>query len=297
MTDRRTYVRMCDGSPDHPKLVQAGGLAGWMWYCSIAYASRHKTDGEIPIAMVPRLTDLDDPKQLACLLLEAKLWHPPVHDCPTCPQGAPGQYVIHDYLEHQRSAADIAALSVKRSAAGRNGGRASGESRRGSNDEPNLEASASANAKQVLEQTRSKNEADTDTSTSQNQPPSWSEPATPADEPNAARPDVEELCAHLVKLMVGDGCKPPTITKRWREEARRLFDLDGRALEEALAVLEWAKADHFWNANIQSIPKFRAKYDTLRLRREAEARRLPGAVQAAYQGFQDLSDESYQEDL
>ncbi|MBQ1164246.1 hypothetical protein KBZ21_40320, partial [Streptomyces sp. A73] len=39
-------------------------------------------------------------------------------------------YVIHDYTEHQRSASEVADLREKRAAAGRRGGKRSGESRR-----------------------------------------------------------------------------------------------------------------------------------------------------------------------
>lgn len=156
--DTRTYVRINDGMPDNPKILDVGDLAGWLYVCGLCYCSRQLTDGAIPVAMVGRLTGLANYEALASALLEAKLWHALGHDCTRCPQPAPGTYVVHDYLDHQRSAAEVRELSEKRAAAGQKGGRASGVTRR---NEANGEASASAKPKQP----RSKNEAETDTDT------------------------------------------------------------------------------------------------------------------------------------
>lgn len=156
--DTRTYVRINDGLPDNPKILDVGDLAGWLYVCGLCYCSRQLTDGVIPVAMVGRLTGLPGIEALASALLEANLWHAPGHECKRCPQPLAGTYVVHDYLEHQRSAAEVRDLSEKRAAAGQKGGKASGVTRR---SEANSEASATANAKQA----GSKNEAETDTDT------------------------------------------------------------------------------------------------------------------------------------
>src|SRR6185312_955745 len=75
------------------------------------------------------------------------------------------------------------------------------------------------------------------------------------------RLDVESLCTALRDRMIGNGCKPPTITQAWRDAARRLLDLDKRRYEDALNLLQWSQDHHFWKGNIQSLPKFREKYD------------------------------------
>ncbi|MBQ1164844.1 hypothetical protein KBZ21_43465, partial [Streptomyces sp. A73] len=41
----RTYVKVHDGLPDHPKIIEAGGEAGWLYICGLAYSSRQLTDG------------------------------------------------------------------------------------------------------------------------------------------------------------------------------------------------------------------------------------------------------------
>jgi hypothetical protein len=83
---------------------------------------------------------------------------------------------------------------------------------------------------------------------------------------NANRPDADALCDRLAELMVANGCKPPTVTNTWRTAARLLLDKDERELDKAMRLLEWCQADQFWRGNIQSLPKFREKYDQLRLK-------------------------------
>ena len=122
MTDTGTYIKMSDKLPEHRKIVAVGGDAGWLHVCAMAYASRNLTDGFIPQDFVPRLSDRKQPMKLAARLCDLDLWHAPGHDCKKCPQPPAGEYVIHDYLEHQRSAARVAELSEKRAAAGRTGG-------------------------------------------------------------------------------------------------------------------------------------------------------------------------------
>lgn len=84
------------------------------------------------------------------------------------------------------------------------------------------------------------------------------------------RADVEALCQRLAELMIANGCKPPTISQVWRDEARRMLDIDKRPFDKAMALLEWSQNDFFWKTNIHSMTKFRAQYDQLRLRANAE---------------------------
>lgn len=79
------------------------------------------------------------------------------------------------------------------------------------------------------------------------------------------RADVDELCSTLADLIVSNGARPPTVTKAWKNSARLLIDRDGIPLSDALRVMRWCQSDEFWKANILSMPKFREKFDTLRL--------------------------------
>ena len=80
------------------------------------------------------------------------------------------------------------------------------------------------------------------------------------------RTDVEELCQRLASLIENNGARKPTVTKKWRDEARRLLDRDKVPFDDAMALIEWCQNDHFWKANILSMPKFREKFDQLKLK-------------------------------
>ncbi len=79
------------------------------------------------------------------------------------------------------------------------------------------------------------------------------------------RPDAEALCRHLAQRIEENGSRRPTITARWRDAARLLIDRDKRDPQQAHQVIDWCQADEFWRSNILSMPKFREKYDQLRL--------------------------------
>lgn len=95
------------------------------------------------------------------------------------------------------------------------------------------------------------------------------------------REDVEELCSTLADLMVARGCRPPSVTDKWRDSARLLLDRDGVRLVDAISVLRWSQANDFWRANILSLPKFREKYDQLRQQAERDVRGTVTDLRAA----------------
>jgi len=86
-----------------------------------------------------------------------------------------------------------------------------------------------------------------------------------AKKPEPQRDDVDALCARLAEWVVKNGSKPPTVGEAWKREARLLLDEDERDLDKALALIDWCQQDSFWRKNILGMPKFREKYDQLRL--------------------------------
>jgi hypothetical protein len=112
------WVRLDDGFGEHPKIIKAGSLAGWLYVMGLGYCNRNLTDGFIPIGMVTRLTDLDDACRLAERLVDAGLW-----------EATGGGYRVHDYLDYQPSREQAEELSGIRADVGRRGGRASAEAR------------------------------------------------------------------------------------------------------------------------------------------------------------------------
>lgn len=90
----------------------------------------------------------------------------------------------------------------------------------------------------------------------------------PKEEP--ARPEVERLCQLLADLIAADGTKRPQVTKAWRDECRRLMDLDGASEKQVEYVVRWSQAHSFWSTNILSMPKLRQQYAALVKRIKAE---------------------------
>lgn len=79
------------------------------------------------------------------------------------------------------------------------------------------------------------------------------------------RLDVEQVCRHLADRIEANGSKRPTVTKTWRDAARRLLDKDGRSVEQVMRAIDWCQDHDFWKANVMSMPKLREQYDRLRL--------------------------------
>lgn len=140
MTDTRTYIRLHDGMTDHPKIDGLSDRAFRLLIDSWCWCSRHLTDGHMPeTTWCKRGTRSARAELIAAGLVE------------TTPTGVE----MHDYLQHQRSADEVAEMRAKRAEAGRRGGLAKAKG----------VASAKASAKQTAKQTRSKNVASTETDT------------------------------------------------------------------------------------------------------------------------------------
>ncbi len=84
------WVRLDDQFPDHPKIDQAGPLAGWLYVCGLAYCNRQLTDGFIPKGTMPRLSSVPSPAKHAAALVAAGLW-----------DIVEGGWQIHDYHDFQ----------------------------------------------------------------------------------------------------------------------------------------------------------------------------------------------------
>jgi hypothetical protein len=93
-----TWVRLDDQFCDHPKIVEAGPLAAWLYVCGLSYCSRQLTDGFIPAGQVRKLADVDNAGDLSDRLVAAGLW-----------DRVDGGFHVHDYLEYQPSAEKVKA--------------------------------------------------------------------------------------------------------------------------------------------------------------------------------------------
>jgi hypothetical protein len=87
-----TWVRLDVNFPTHPKVLQAGPNAAWLYIAGLCWSHSHATDGSIPRHVLSTL--LPDPHRARASrrLVEARLWH----------ETAEG-FEIHDYKDWQWS--------------------------------------------------------------------------------------------------------------------------------------------------------------------------------------------------
>jgi hypothetical protein len=101
----RTYIRVHDGMPDHPKVGALSDRAFRLLIETWCWCSRHLTDGRVPRGTWNRQATPKARREL----VEAGL----VEDL-----GSEG-VVMHDYLVHQRSRAEVEEVAVERREAAR----------------------------------------------------------------------------------------------------------------------------------------------------------------------------------
>lgn len=164
--DGRTYITVHDGMPDHPKIDGLSDAAFRLLVSTWCWCSRHLTNGHVPTATWSKRGTAKARRELiAAGLVE---------------QVADG-VLVHDYLEHQRSAEEVAELSAARSEAGRRGGKA--------------RASRQASAKQVPDGLSSKTQAESVTEVASHeattQPPSVAAQPQLVDVPRANESDTK----------------------------------------------------------------------------------------------------------
>lgn len=134
------YIQVEASVRTHKKFLKAGPAASWLWLCGIGYCQDGLTDGFIPFEALGFLgIKASTAKNLKCALVAHGLWNE-----------VPGGWQVHDYLEHNKSAAVIEGIKQGRRKSGSVGGVASGESRRDTKQpskqvlQPNVEGSAEA---------------------------------------------------------------------------------------------------------------------------------------------------------
>lgn len=255
-----SWFKVDDGFHSSRKLMQIPRRHRWaaegLWVHAGSWASDQLTDGHIPDYII---AEWAPPSSAIKWLVEVGLWDP-AHD----------GFEFRNWAEYQPSKADVDAL--------RDANRARQKAFRDRlKHKKQLEHAENEGMSHVT------NALVTQPRNSGVIPPR-PDPTRPdhikdfLSEP-PARPDVEELCSLLADLVETNGSKRPTITKAWRDAARLMLDRDGREPEKVRNLLRWSQADGFWRKNILSMPKFRQRYDQLRLAALEEwDKRKPGAV-------------------
>lgn len=104
MADTRTYIRVHDGMPDHPKVDGLSDKAFRLLVESWCWCSRHLTDGVMPGPTWRKRATPRARKELVSAGLAVLLDDDTVR--------------FHDYLEHQRSAEEVEELKAARTEGG-----------------------------------------------------------------------------------------------------------------------------------------------------------------------------------
>lgn len=301
-SDRRVWARLTVDFADSPKVAGLSDAAFRTLVEMILWSRKMMTDGVIPASVARRrwgaktqtetnsVTDSGthcetDPVTELCTN------HP---TSPSLVRTSGGDYMIHDFLDHQESAEEVNARLARNTANGRRGGR------------PRKTDSKTHSVTDSGTQTKPKPKAETETELEdevlRTSPlsPTASERGSVHDDEDAPeptpitehRPDVDAVCDAMAASVNRRTGRTPRITAAWRTQARLMIDRDGRTVEEITRIIDWVDGNDFWRANVLSLPKLRQKFDTLRL----QAQRPQGRPQGG-QVFYDLAAEFAKEGL
>ncbi|HEY6115287.1 MAG TPA: hypothetical protein VI172_04945 [Candidatus Dormibacteraeota bacterium] len=113
------WFALDDGFDTHPKVRKAGNAAVGLFVRLGVHATRHLTEGHLDGNIVRQYGTEPNVRKL----IAVGMLHGAGHTCPRCQQPTEGDYVIHDYLDYNKSRAQIEAArenARKRQQKGRN---------------------------------------------------------------------------------------------------------------------------------------------------------------------------------
>lgn len=148
------WFALDDGFDTHPKVRKAGNAAAGLFCRMGAHCAKHLTEGLVDSATA---RDYGSAAQLR-KLVDVGMLHPAGHGCGRCPQPEPGGYVLHDYLDYNRSRKQIETARENGRKRQQKGRDRQAEARKGSGSD----AKRDANATQI--------ERDSDSFDAQNEP-------------------------------------------------------------------------------------------------------------------------------
>lgn len=106
--------------PEKEKYLDLSFRARACLYEVWCYAKRSGSNGVVKIERLSRASDAFTPKVME-ELVEARWWHKGGEGCgdDSCPRGIDGYVVLHDFTDHQESAANMSARIERRRDASR----------------------------------------------------------------------------------------------------------------------------------------------------------------------------------
>jgi hypothetical protein len=233
------WFKVDDQMYDHPKFTSLSLATIGLWTAGGSYCARHLTDGFLPNTATPLLRPESSGGRAE--LVAAGLW-----------DEVDGGVRFHDWLEYQPTRESVLAERAASKERQRRA-REAAKSRRES------QGSHGVTSDEVTDQSRRE---------SRSPRPDPTRPVVPKGTTGAAPaapPEASHLCNLLADLIEANGSKRPEVTQRWLDSARLMLQRDNRDVEQAEHLIRWAQASEFWRPNILSMPKFREKYDQLRL--------------------------------
>lgn len=262
-TDRREHVRIAidffthhkhDHVVDPVERAAVHALHGH----SVTMAKRTGSDGHIRPEQA--LAEMDLPAEFGKILIADAAWHQDDHGCPRCPQPRQGHVYVHDYLDHNRSAAQDAEIVEKRRRNGAEGGKSrwAGHTPKAQPAEkrppgrprkhPIVAPPVAVHPAQARAEGKKK-------------------PGRPA---KVYDPVVHELCQLLATRVRENGYAVGTIGANWLVPCEQLLrrgypnSTEPLSEEQIRKAILWATDDHFWYKNIRSMANLRKHYERLR---------------------------------
>lgn len=113
------YARIYSSVRTNRKFLSAGPAPCWLWVCGLLYCQEGLTDGVIPSEAIEFL-GVKNARRLAGHLVTAGLW-----------EVVEGGWRIHDYLDHNKPAAEVRRITNERREGGKKGGRKPSDRREG----------------------------------------------------------------------------------------------------------------------------------------------------------------------
>ncbi|MGW4222951.1 hypothetical protein ACWEG1_05790 [Streptomyces bauhiniae] len=262
-----SWFKIDDGFHCHPKVFAAGTPAVGLYVRCGSWAAQQVTDGVVP----RHVAKMYGTQRMAKALIDAGLWHQKGHNCHSCPEVDANSYFIHQYLERNPSRVDTDLARKAKSERQQRWREGKKNGQVNPADEPSVDVDVDASTSRHGDAAPDPTRPDPSSSLTEKKD---SQPSASEEPPRA---DVERVCRHFANVIERGGGKKPRITKTWRNDVRLLLDVDGVTPEQAIAAIDWAHADSFWNAHILSPGKLRQKYETLR--RQATTQRGQRAPQ------------------
>ena len=255
--DPRNWARLTVDFADSPKIVSLSDAAFRTLVEMILWARRMNTDGVLPARLVETHWGTHSVTQTKTQSVTESVTSPVTElltndpEQPSLRIDAAGNYVIHDYLEHQESAADVKARLGRNRANGQRGGR------------PRKTQSVTESVTESVTQSGTDSGTQTETQTESRDRDRDRESLPKGKDVSPTRQDVDRVCEHMADSVEARTGKRPKVTKTWRDAARLLIDRDGHTEADCLAAIDWSANDEFWRSNILSLPTLRKQYDRL----------------------------------